>query len=219
MPYTYDYPRPALTADAVVFTILQHRLHVLLIQRMHEPFASCWALPGGFVEERERAADAVVRELEEETGLRDVWFEQLKTFDAPDRDPRGWTVSVAYVALIAGDRVQLASASDASDARWWPVDSLPTLAFDHAEIVAYARQRLRTELRWSDLGSQLLPSMFTMDELRLVHEVVLNDVLDKHNFQKRVLESGTIRAAGTVQTSGKRGPQARLYAFVPRQKA
>jgi ADP-ribose pyrophosphatase YjhB (NUDIX family) len=145
MPYTYDHPRPALTADAVVFAILEQRLHVLLIQRLHEPFASYWALPGGFVEERERSADAVVRELEEETGLRDVSFEQLKTFDAPDRDPRGWTVSVAHVALIAGDHVQVAGASDAGDARWWPVDSLPFLAFDHAEIVAYALQRLRSD--------------------------------------------------------------------------
>jgi 8-oxo-dGTP diphosphatase len=122
------------------------------------------------------------------------------------------------MALIAGERVQLAGASDASDARWWPVDALPTLAFDHAEIVAHAVQRLRIELGRSEVGSQLLPSVFTMDELRLAHEAVLSAVLDKRSFQKRMLESGIIRAAGTAPTSGKLGPVARLYAFVPRQK-
>ncbi|HVA89433.1 MAG TPA: NUDIX domain-containing protein [Chloroflexota bacterium] len=216
MPYTYPYPRPALTADAVVFTIRGQRLQVLLVHRGGEPFAGSWALPGGFVEEGECASDAVKRELTEEAGVRDVWFEQLKTFDAPGRDPRGWVVSVAHVALIDSERVRLAGADDAVDARWWPMNALPPLAFDHQAIVQYALERLRSKLRWSNIGLQLLPLVFTMDALRRVHEAVLDDAIDKRNFHKRMVESGAIRDTGARLANGKRGPQPRLYAFVPR---
>lgn len=219
VPYTYPYPRPALTADAVVFTILEDLLHLLLIKRGGEPFAGSWALPGGFCGEHERTQDAVLRELAEEAGVRDVWLEQLKTFDAAGRDPRGWIVSVAYFALIDGSRVQLVSASDASDARWWPVSALPSLAFDHDAIVCYALERLRNKLQWSNIGSQLLPPRFTMSAIQRVHEAVLGDTqekpLDKRNFHKRMLESGAIRDTKTTLLSGKRGPQPRLYEFVP----
>lgn len=214
--HSYPYPRPALTADAVVFTILRDHLHLLLIQRGSEPFKGCWALPGGFCQEEERSEACVLRELVEETGVRDVWMEQLKTFDAARRDPRGWVVSVAYFALIDGAKVRLAGATDASDARWWPIDQLPGLAFDHQEIVAYALQRLRNKLRWSTVGSQLLPPRFTMAALQQVHEVVLGSSLDKRNFHKRMLESETIRDTGATLITGKRGPQPRLYEFVSR---
>ena len=216
MSHSYPYPRPALTADAVVFTILRDHLHLLLIQRGSEPFKGCWALPGGFCQEEERSEACVLRELVEETGVRDVWMEQLKTFDAARRDPRGWVVSVAYFALIDGTKVRLAGATDASDARWWPIDQLPGLAFDHQEIVAYALQRLRNKLRWSTVGSQLLPPRFTMAALQQVHEVVLGSSLDKRNFHKRMLESETIRDTGATLITGKRGPQPRLYEFVSR---
>lgn len=216
MPSTYPYPRPALTADAVVFTIQGHRLQVLLIQRGGEPFAGYWALPGGFVEEGECASDAVKRELAEEAGVRDVWFEQLKTFDAPGRDPRGWVVSVAHVALIDSERVRPAGADDAADARWWPMNALPPLAFDHHAILHYALGRLRSKLRWSTIGLQLLPPVFTMDALRRVHEAVLDDTIDKRNFHKRMVETGAIRDTGTRLANGKRGPRPRLYSFVPR---
>lgn len=218
MPYVYKYPRPALTADAVVFTIVEERLHVLLIRRAGEPFAGCWAVPGGFCRENEPAAEAVKRELAEETGITGVWLEQLKTFDTRGRDPRGWVVSVAHVALINGAPVQLDSASDAADARWCPVDDLPPLAFDHAQIVGYALQRLRNKLRWDNIGSQLLPVKFTMAALQLVHEAVLGCTLDKRNFQKRMLEGATIRDTGTTLVTGKRGPQPRLFAFVDRSR-
>ena len=216
MGHSYPYPRPALTADAVVFTILRDHLHLLLIQRGSEPFKGCWALPGGFCQEEERSEECALRELVEETGVRDVWMEQLKTFDAARRDPRGWVVSVAYFALIDGTKVRLSGATDASDARWWPIDQLPGLAFDHQEIVAYALQRLRNKLRWSTVGSQLLPPRFTMAALQQVHEVVLGSSLDKRNFHKRMLESETIRDTGATLITGKRGPQPRLYEFVSR---
>ncbi|HWE62499.1 MAG TPA: NUDIX domain-containing protein [Chloroflexota bacterium] len=219
MPYIYPHPRPALTADAVVFSILQDQLQLLLIRRGSAPFAGRWALPGGFCQEEERADQCALRELCEETGVNDIWMEQLKTFDTPGRDPRGWIVSVAYFALIDGTQVRLEGASDARDARWWPVKELPPLAFDHDEIVCYALQRLRNKLRWSNIGSQLLPPRFTMAALQHVHEAVLDDTLekplDKRNFHKRMLESGTIRDTGLTLRNGKRGPQPRLYEFVP----
>jgi 8-oxo-dGTP diphosphatase len=115
--------------------------------------------------------------------------------------------------------VQLKSDSDASDARWWPVTDLPRLAFDHAEIVRYGVQRLRTKLPWDNIGSQLLPPRFTMADLQMVYETVLGSTLqrplDKRNFQRRMLESGAIRETGDTLVSGKRGPQPRLYEFVP----
>ena len=216
MPYTYPYPRPALTADAVVFTIQDQKPQVLLIRRRGAPFAGLWALPGGFVEEGECASVAVRRELEEEAGVRDVWFEQLKTFDTPGRDPRGWTVSVAHVALIDAERVHPVAADDAADARWWPTAGLPALAFDHEVIIKYALERLRDTLRWSAIWSQLLPPLFTMDALRRVHEAVLDDSLDSRNFHKRMLESGALRDSGARLATGKRGRKPRLYAFVTR---
>jgi 8-oxo-dGTP diphosphatase len=214
MPYCYPHPRPALTADAVVFTILAQELQVLLIRRGSAPFAGLWALPGGFCQEQEPSADCVLRELWKETHVTDIWLEQLKTFDQPERDPRGWVISVAYFALVDESRVTPAGVTGA---RWCPVARLPDLAFDHSAIVEYALQRLRNKLRGSTIGSQLLPQRFTMAALQQVHEAVLGATLekpiDKRNFQKRMLESGTIRDTGTTLVTGKRGPQPRLYEF------
>lgn len=218
MASTYRYPRPALTADAVVFSIMDDQLQLLLIRRGGAPFADYWALPGGFCQEQEPTELCVLRELAEETSVANIWMEQLKTFDTPGRDPRGWVVSVAYVALIDGAQVRLSGASDASDARWWAVRTLPQLAFDHDQIVSYALLRLRNKLRWANIGSQLLPARFTMAALQRVHEAVLGDTLekplDKRNFHKRMLESGAIRDTGATLVTGKRGPQPRLYEFV-----
>jgi 8-oxo-dGTP diphosphatase len=141
-----DFPRPALTVDVVVFATPDAdglpstgALSVLLVQRAHEPFKDGWALPGGFVEQGERVAAAAPRELEEETGLATETHELLGVYDTPGRDPRGWTVSVVYVAVLAS-RSPVAGADDARDARWFSVDALPELAFDHATIVADALQ-------------------------------------------------------------------------------
>lgn len=214
MSHSYEYPRPALTADAVVFSIVDHRLHLLLIERRGEPFKGRWALPGGFCDENEPSAEAVRRELEEEAGVRGVWLEQLRTFDAPGRDPRGWTVTVAHIALIDGSQATIAAADDAAAVRWWPVDDLPALAFDHLEIVRYALRWLRDNLRWGTIGAQLLPPRFTMAALQQVHEAVFGDALDKRNFHKHMLEGGAIRDTGATLLTGKRGPQPRLYEFV-----
>ena len=139
--FTYEYPRPALTVDLVVVT-RESRPRVLLIRRKKDPFAGTWAFPGGFVDEGEKLADAARRELREETGAELGEFEQLYTAGDPGRDPRGWTVSVAYLARVAADELKPVAADDADAVGWFPVDDPPPLAFDHAMILARARARI-----------------------------------------------------------------------------
>lgn len=139
--YSYDYPRPALTVDLVLAT-REDRPRVLLIRRKHDPFAAKWALPGGFVDENERLIDAARRELKEETGLEIDQIEQLYTAGNPGRDPRGWTVSVVYLAQVDPEQLKPVAADDAEAVGWFHIDELPVLAFDHEMILARARHRL-----------------------------------------------------------------------------
>ena len=139
--FSYEYPRPALTVDAVLVT-REPSPRVLLIRRKGEPFAGSWAFPGGFVNEGEKLIDAARRELHEETGVEVVDIEQLYTAGDPGRDPRGWTVTVAYLARVDPATLRPVAADDAAEVGWFPLDALPPLAFDHAMILARARARL-----------------------------------------------------------------------------
>lgn len=143
MSYTYDYPRPALTVDAVVFRKTTKQLEVLLIQRKHYPFAGMWALPGGFVEMEETVEQAVVRELEEETSLKIEGLKQLHTFSELGRDPRGRTISVTFYGTVAVENSTVKGGDDAIAANWFSLDDLPALAFDHIEAVNMALDRLK----------------------------------------------------------------------------
>jgi len=146
MPYSYAYPRPMLTVDVVAARPGNEGPEVLLIQRGRPPFEGCWALPGGFVEEGEPLEQAARHELEEETGLRGIPLEQLATFGNPGRDPRGWTVSVVFWSWLEPNAAHtVAAGDDAAAARWWALDGLPPLAFDHAEILAAFVTRLNRE--------------------------------------------------------------------------
>lgn len=136
--FTYPYPRPSLTVDIAVVT-REARPRVLLIQRKAEPFQGKWALPGGFVDENERLADAARRELKEETGLEPSDLQQLHTFGDPGRDPRGWTVSVAFLTRVRTEDSKPTAGDDAAAVSWFPLDALPALAFDHAEILHHVR--------------------------------------------------------------------------------
>lgn len=138
--YTYDYPRPAVTVDVVIVT-REQQPRVLLIRRKHDPFAGRWAIPGGFVDMEEDLEDAARRELREETGVKAGAIEQLHTFGAPQRDPRGRTITVAYLAVVDPAKVKPQAADDASDVAWHVLARPPKLAFDHAEILALARKR------------------------------------------------------------------------------
>jgi 8-oxo-dGTP diphosphatase len=146
--FTYDYPRPAVTADIALVTN-EERPRILLIRRKNEPFAGCWALPGGFVEEGERLIDAAKRELREETGLEQIDLEQLHTFGDPGRDPRGWTVTVVYMARVNANQLKPIADDDAAEAAWHPLDALPKLAFDHALILERVNRRIKLAMTQS----------------------------------------------------------------------
>src|SRR5579863_5186890 len=152
MPYTYQYPRAALTVDCVVFGFDEAELKVLLIQRALEPFKGRWALPGGFVRVDETVDDAARRELVEETGLKNVFLEQLYTFGAVNRDPRERVVSVAYYSLVKLSDHRARAATDAANAEWYPISKTPKLAFDHAEILTMAVARLKGNVRYEPIG-------------------------------------------------------------------
>jgi 8-oxo-dGTP diphosphatase len=196
--------------DLVIFTVREGALQVLLIERGITPFKGQWALPGGFVLERETLEDAARRELEEETGLRDVYLEQLYTFGDPDRDPRGRTVAVAYCALTPP--APLRASTDAANAAWHPAARPPKLAFDHAKILRMGLDRLRAKLGYSTVGFELLPEQFTLTELQALYEAILERPLDKRNFRKKILSLGLLKSGGQKRSAGAHRP-ARLYSF------
>lgn len=198
-----------VAVDLVVFTIREGALHALLVRRGVPPFKGEWALPGGFVRE-ETLEDAARRELEEETGLRDVYLEQLCTFGDPGRDPRGRIVSVAYFALIRPEPVR--GATDAVEARWFPAARPPRLAFDHAAILETGLRRLRAKLGYSTLGSRLLAEQFTLTQLQSLYETLLERPLDKRNFRRRILSLGLVHPVKGRRAVGAHRP-AQLYAF------
>lgn len=219
-PQNYDasrYDRPSVTVDVVIFTLQEQVLHVLLVQRRRWPYEGYWAIPGGFVNMDESLEDAARRELDEETGVRDVYLEQLYTFGTPGRDPRTRVISVAYFALIRADSQTLRISDESSDLRWFPVDALPRpLAFDHDTILEMALSRLRSKLEYTTLAFQLLPEEFTLSELQEVYECILGEQLDKRNFRRKV-EGASETTGGIVEPTGRmrygKGRPAELYRF------
>lgn len=192
MPYTYRYPRPAVTVDSAVFGIDQTVLKILLIQRAYPPFAGHWALPGGFVNINETLEHAAHRELAEETGLTRVRLEQLHTFGQPERDPRGRVISVVYFGLVNLARSHLKAGDDARRAEWFDWSQLPALAFDHAEILDLAYQRLVQKARWGPIGLEVLPSRFSLQQLQALYEVIFQRKLDSRKFRRKMLALGLI---------------------------
>ena len=200
-----------VTVDIVIFTIQEGVLKVLLIKRAIPPFLGQCAIPGGFVHEDENLDQAALRELQEESGVTDVYLEQLYSFGDPNRDPRGRVITVAYFALISPDR-KLMAGSDAAAAAWYPIDQLPPLAFDHATILNYALQRLRNKLEYTTVGFQLLPEKFTLTELQAVYEAILGKTLDKRNFRRKMSLLRILKPLREHRGGGQRPAQ--LYRFV-----
>lgn len=185
---------------------------MLLIRRGEEPFAGKWALPGGFVRERESLDDAARRELVEETGVSDIFLEQLYTFGSPERDPRGRVISVAYYALVKLSSHRIRAATDAREAAWFSISDVPTLAFDHAGIIETAYKRLRGKITYQPIGFELLPKLFTLTQLQRLYEIILERALDKRNFRRKILDMGLLLETDEVEQDVAHRA-ARLYRF------
>ncbi len=211
MSKTYEYERPALAVDCVVFG-LDETLKVLLIERGLPPFLGRWALPGGFVRMDETLEQAALRELSEETGIAKVYLEQLQAFSQVDRDPRERVVSVAFFALVKLSDHRVKAATDAREAAFHEVTKLPRLAFDHEKILETALLRLKTNVRHHPIGFELLPPKFTLSALQQLYEVVLEKELDKRNFRKKVLAMDLLEELNEVE-EGVAHRAARLYRF------
>ncbi len=216
MTYQYEYPRAALTVDCVVFGLDESDLKVLLIQRDLPPFEGRWALPGGFVRLDETLEEAARRELHEETGIENVFLEQLYTVGDLHRDPRERVVTVAYYALVKLTDHQVQAATDARNAAWFAVDDVPPLAFDHAKILTLAHERLRGKVRYQPIGFELLPAKFTLRQIQHLYEVVLDRPLDKRNFRKKILGMDILVELDEVETDVAHRA-ARLYKFERRK--
>lgn len=208
------YERPSVAVDVVMMRIHQKDLQVLLIKRRSWPFEGMWAIPGGFVEIDESLEDAAKRELQEETGVQDVYIEQLYTFGDPGRDPRTRVITVVYFALLDAEQLHIRAADDAADVGWFSVYKLPPLAFDHRDILDYTLKRLRGKLNYTSIAYNLLPEQFTLRELQRVYEIILNKEkeMDKRNFRKKVLAAGILEDTGNKKMEGTHRP-ARLYRF------
>lgn len=203
----------AVAVDVVIFSLIDGDLRVLLIRRGSQPFKGMYAIPGGFIQPNESLESAALRILKTETGVQDVYLEQLYTFGDIDRDPRARVVSVTYFALLRPDKIQLLPASDATGAAWHSVYNLSRLAFDHNLILDYALKRLRYKLEYTAVAFELMPEEFTLRELQEAYMVILNDhTLDKANFRKRLRNEPPI-IEPTGEERKTKGRPAALYRF------
>jgi 8-oxo-dGTP diphosphatase len=210
MPFPTDAGRPVLTTNVVVFSLRDEKLKLLLVRRRNAPFQGYWSLPGGVVGEDEDIEANANAKLEEGTGVSGLYLEQLCTFGAPDRDPRERVVSIAYYALVPSKRLRLRTDEHSEGVGWFALDELPELAFDHAQMVETAHQRLASKLEYSTIAFQFMPERFTLSELQNVYQIILNCELDKRNFRKRMLAMDQIRQTPEVRKNGSHRP-ARLY--------
>jgi 8-oxo-dGTP diphosphatase len=209
-----DRPSFAVTVDLVVLTVRDNALTVLLVQRGGQPHRGRWALPGGFVHAEEDLPDAAERELAEETGLAEPagHLEQLASYGAPGRDPRGRVVTVAYLALLP-DLPAPVAGTDAAAARWWPVAEVRSndLAFDHDRILTDGVERARSKLEYTSLATAFCPPEFTVAALRSVYETVWGVALDPRNFHRKVTSTPGFVVPTGRSTAGEPGRPAQLY--------
>ncbi|HSW92355.1 MAG TPA: NUDIX domain-containing protein [Patescibacteria group bacterium] len=212
MHYEQAYVPPTLTVDAVLFQLVDSQLMVLLTRRAEEPFKGAWALPGGYCAEGQTTIEALTSIVKRKVGVDiDIdlgYIEQLYTFDTVARDPRGHAVSVTYMGC--GKHIATKGGSQTSE--WHPADQLPALAYDHADIIAYARDRLTAKLTYTNAAMGLLNQKFTLSQLQTAYEAVLGRELDKRNFRKKFLSLHLIHETSEILKSGAHRP-AKLYEF------
>jgi 8-oxo-dGTP diphosphatase len=206
---------PIVAVFVVIFTVEESDLKVLLIRRGVAPYEGQWAIPGGRLQAAETLDQAATRKLVEETGVRDVYLEQLYTFGDLDRSAEGGAVAIGYFALVDHDSVSLPRREEWPTA-WYSLKSLPPLAFDNESVLDYALRRLRSKMEYTNVAYSLLPQYFTLSQLQAVHESILGKEVDKRNFRKRMLALGILRPTGRTMVLGAHRP-AKLYTFASRQ--
>ncbi len=212
MPFQKEIYKSAFSVDNVIFGFDGDTLKLLLIKRKENPYAGQWALPGDIVKPTENLVEASKRVLLQLTGVRDIYLEQVHTFGAVDRHPKGRVITIAYYALINIAKVKIEAASFAEQVAWKEVRSLDSLAFDHIRIMNYSLAKLRQDLKLRPIGFELLAEKFTLTELQRLYEVVLEQDLDKRNFRKKILSMGILKTLHELQTGVSHRP-AKLYSF------
>ncbi len=212
-PYNiHDYDVPLTTVDSVLFTVHEDQLKVLLVKRGEEPYAGRWGLPGGFIDLSvdKSLSDCAIRKLTEKTGVTPPYIEQLCSEGGPSRDPRGWSVTVVFYALVAYTACE-SHLESIVDVQWRAVDELTkrTVAFDHLALIQAARERLQQKALYSIIPVYALPEVFTLSELQKLHEVILGTSIQRKSFQRRVESAELLEDTGKM--SDARGRPARLY--------
>ncbi|MEK6827249.1 MAG: NUDIX domain-containing protein [Nanoarchaeota archaeon] len=207
----HNFSKPSVTVDMVIYTIQENDLKILLVKRGIEPFKDKWALPGGFVRINESLEDAAKRELQEETGVKDVYLEQLYSFGEPGRDPRGRVITIAYIALVNSENVVLKSTTDVSEAQWFSIKKIPLLAFDHKKILDYSLKRLKWKFEYTTVAFSMLPKKFAISQMQKIYEIVFSKKFDKRNFAKKILSLDILKEEGIKKDVSYRPPM--LYSL------
>jgi len=212
LKYHYKYPHPSVTTDCVIFGFDGTRLNVLLIERGIEPYKGRWAFPGGFMKMDETAMQGAKRELKEETGLENAYIKQFHTFTDVNRDPRERVITIAYYALVRISEVK--GGDDAARAAWFPLDQVPSLAFDHDKILREATLELQRQIHFEPIGFELLPEKFTMTQLQHLYEAILGVKFDRRNFCNKMQKLGILTQLDETLTMPNK-KEAFLYKFNP----
>lgn len=207
-----SYKNPSLAIDLVVFGYHNGQLSVLLLNRNEAPFKDQWTLPGAFLQMEETFSETCSRVLQTKLGMDELYLEQLYSFDAPDRDPRGRVISIAHFALVNPDKFRIAAGSMANDVQWFDVRNMPGLGFDHTLIFGKALQRLQSKILYYPVGFELLDESFTLPELHHLYECILGISIDRRNFRRKILDSGYIVPTGEKRT-GAQNRHPDIYRF------
>jgi len=209
-----SYPSPiSVTVDAVIFTISDGTLKVLLVSRDEAPFKNKWSLPGGFIHSKETSLQAIKRILKAKAGIANIFTEQLYTFDDSNRDPRGHVITISYFAFVREDQIKFNKAKHPQSPTFFSVQKLPPMAFDHAKIVKYAIKRLQAKLEYTNIVYALLPKTFPFSQLQNIYEEVWNRKLDKRNFRKKFMSLKLIKPTRGLLEGSRQRP-ARLFQFI-----
>lgn len=207
-----SYKNPSLAIDLVVFGYHNGQLSVLLLNRNEAPFKDQWTLPGAFLQMEETFSDTCSRVLQTKLGMDELYLEQLYSFDAPDRDPRGRVISIAHFALVNPHKFRIAAGAMANDVQWFDVRNMPALGFDHTLIFGKALQRLQSKILYYPVGFELLDESFTLPELHHLYECILGIPIDRRNFRRKIIDSGYIVPTGEKKT-GAQNRHPDIYQF------